>query len=109
MARPATLFEVTLETADSRCVIECAFLNESRRNAILISGPMLKGKRLEFNQIAFLAVSTDRPSVGQQHRVRAKRKRRRAYLQRKKTALRVSARRPAPGKQRRKKEPGPEE
>ena len=43
--------------------------------------------------------------VGQQHRVQAKRKRRRAYLERKKAALRASAAQPASGKQRAKKEP----
>jgi len=59
-------------------------------------------------QIALLAVSTDRFPVGQQHRVRAKRKRRRAYVQRKKAALRASATRPASAKQRAKKEPGAE-
>jgi hypothetical protein len=42
--------------------------------------------------------------VGQQHRVQAKRKRRRAYLERKKAALRASAAQPASGKQRAKKE-----
>jgi hypothetical protein len=36
MARPATLFGVEEDAADSRCVIESgAFLNESCRNAIL--------------------------------------------------------------------------
>ncbi|PYJ20482.1 MAG: hypothetical protein DME99_09910 [Verrucomicrobia bacterium] len=60
-------------------------------------------------QIAFLDVSTDRHSVGQQHRVRAKRKRRRTYLRRKKTAARASATRPTPSKQRTKKEPSPAE
>jgi hypothetical protein len=43
--------------------------------------------------------------VGQKHRVRAKRKRRRAYLQRKKAALRASPTRTTPVKQRLKKEP----
>jgi hypothetical protein len=42
--------------------------------------------------------------VGQQHRVRAKRKRRKAYLERKKTTPRASAAQPASGKQRIKKE-----
>ena len=57
-------------------------------------------------QIAFLGISTDRvPPVGQQHRVRDKRKRRRAYLQRKKAALRANAVQLASGKQRAKKEP----
>jgi len=41
--------------------------------------------------------------MGQQHRVRTKRKRRRAYLQRKKAALRASHREPA--KSRAKKQP----
>src|SRR6266403_1352861 len=48
-------------------------------------------------------------AVGQQHRVRAKRKRRRAYVQRKKTAQRASATRTTPAKQRPKKEPEPTE
>jgi len=47
--------------------------------------------------------------VGQQHRVRAKRKRRRAYLERKKAALRASVAQPAPGKQRARKEAAAEE
>jgi len=47
--------------------------------------------------------------VGQQHRVRGKRKRRKAYLERKKAALRVSAMQPASGKQRAKKESNAEE
>jgi len=47
--------------------------------------------------------------VGQQHRVQAKRKRRRAYLERKKEALRASASQPASGKQRAKKAPDAEE
>jgi len=67
------------------------------------------GKQSAFNQIAFLIVSTDRLPVGQQHRVQAKRKRRRAYLERKKTALRTSAAQPVSGKQRAKKEPATEE
>jgi hypothetical protein len=66
-------------------------------------------KQSEFNQIAFLIVSTDRHPVGQQHRVRSKRKRRRAYLERKKAALQASAMQPASGKQRIKKEPAAEE
>ncbi|PYL33171.1 MAG: hypothetical protein DMF38_12555 [Verrucomicrobia bacterium] len=66
-------------------------------------------KQSEFNQIAFPVVSTDRHSVGQQHRVRGKRKRRKAYLERKKAALRVSAMQPASGKQRAKKESNAEE
>jgi hypothetical protein len=68
-----------------------------------------KSKPSEFNQIAFLIVSTDRLPVGQQHRVRAKRKRHRAYLERKKAALRASAAQPASGKQRTKKEPAAED
>jgi hypothetical protein len=45
--------------------------------------------------------------VGQQHRVRAKRKRRKAYLKRKKAALRAAAQKRLAGKQRVKKEPVP--
>jgi hypothetical protein len=55
-----------------------------------------------------IAFSTFQPidnAVGQKHRVRAKRKRRRAYLQRKKSALRATATRPAAAKQRAKQEP----
>jgi hypothetical protein len=47
--------------------------------------------------------------VGQQHRVQAKRKRRKAYLERKKAALRASAVQPASGKQRAKKDSAAEE
>ena len=54
-------------------------------------------------QIAFAGVSTDRRSMGQQHRTRAKRRRRRAYLQRKKASFRSARREPA--KPRAKKEP----
>jgi hypothetical protein len=54
-------------------------------------------------QIAFPGVSTDRRSMSQQHRTRTKRRRRKAYLERKKMSLR-SARREA-AKLRRKKEP----
>jgi hypothetical protein len=49
--------------------------------------------------IAFLRFSIDRDSMGQQHRVQIKRKRRRAYLERKKTADRAATKRPAPAKQ----------
>jgi len=49
-------------------------------------------------QIACLDLSTYRGGMGQQHRVRTKRKRRRAYLQRKKAALRASHREPAKSK-----------
>jgi len=69
---------------------------------------MRECEQSEFNQIAFLIVSTDKLPVGQQHRVRDKRKRRRAYLQRKKAASRASAVQPASGKQRTKKEPAAE-
>jgi hypothetical protein len=55
--------------------------------------------------IAFLDVSMDRHYMGQQHRVRAKRKRRLAYLQRKKGTLRAAATRPMPAKQQTQKEP----
>ena len=36
------------------------FLNESRRNAIAISARTLQYEIIEFNQIAFLIVSTDK-------------------------------------------------
>jgi len=109
MARPATLFGVEEDATDSRCVIESgAFLNESRRNAIADFGSNAGEENgREFNQIAFLMVSTDRDPVGQQHRVQDKRKRRRAYLERKKAALRASASQPASAKQRAKKESAP--
>jgi hypothetical protein len=55
-------------------------------------------------QIAFHGFSIDRDSMGQQHRVRIKRKRRVAYLRRKKAALRVAAPRPVPAKQQAQKE-----
>jgi hypothetical protein len=65
MARPATLFGVEEDAADSRCVIESgAFLNESRRNAIAISARMPEQETIEFNQIAFRVVSTDRHPRG---------------------------------------------
>ncbi len=65
MARPATLFGVEENAADSRCVIESgAFLNESRRNAILISTQTLEKETIDFNPIAFLIVSTDRHPRG---------------------------------------------
>jgi hypothetical protein len=54
--------------------------------------------------IAFLRFSIDRDFMGQQHRVRAKRKRRLAYLRRKKATLRSAAARPAPTKQQTQKE-----
>jgi hypothetical protein len=110
MASPTTLFGVEEDAADSRSVIESgAFLNESCRNAIVISARIPEQKTIEFNQIAFRVVSTDNIRVGQQHRTQAKRKRRRAYLERKKAALRASAAQPASGKQRAKKESAPEE
>jgi hypothetical protein len=46
-------------------------------------------------QIASLDLSTYRGVMGQQHRVRTKRRRRRAYLQRKKAALHAIRREPA--------------
>ena len=49
--------------------------------------------------IAFLYVSIDRDSMGQQQRVRAKRKRRLAYLRRKKASARAAATRSVPSKQ----------
>ena len=54
--------------------------------------------------IAFLRFSIHRDSMGQQHRVQNKRKRRRAYLQRKKESERAGTKRPAPGKQQAQKE-----
>jgi len=50
-------------------------------------------------QIAFLTVSTDKHApMGQQHRVRTKRKRRKAYLQRKRASFRATRREPAKSK-----------
>ena len=54
--------------------------------------------------IAFLEFSIHRDSMGQQHRVQIKRKRRRAYLRRKKASQRVVVARPAPAKQQAQKE-----
>jgi hypothetical protein len=54
--------------------------------------------------IAFLRISIHRGSMGQQHRVQIKRKRRRAYLQRKKASQRAAKPRPAPAKQQAQKE-----
>jgi len=54
--------------------------------------------------IAFLRFSIHRDSMGQQLRVKIKRKRRRAYLQRKKASQRVAAKRPVPAKQQAQKE-----
>jgi hypothetical protein len=49
------------DAADSPCVIESVpFLNESYRNAILISTSCLEHEMLGGIQIAFLVVSTDR-------------------------------------------------
>jgi len=58
-------------------------------------------------QIAFLNVSTDKHApMGQQHRVRAKRKRRKAYLERKRATVRATRREPAKSKP--KKQAAPE-
>jgi hydroxyacyl-ACP dehydratase HTD2-like protein with hotdog domain len=54
--------------------------------------------------IAFLGFLIHRDSMGQQHRVRIKRKRRLAYLRRKKASLRAAAARPASVKQQAQKE-----
>jgi hypothetical protein len=59
--------------------------------------------------IAFLGFSIDRDSMGQQHRVRVKRKRRVAYLRRKKASLRGAPARPVPAKQQAQKEPAASE
>jgi len=49
--------------------------------------------------IAFPRLSIDRDFMGQKHRVRVKRKRREAYLRRKKAARRAAATRSTPVKQ----------
>jgi hypothetical protein len=54
--------------------------------------------------IAFLRFSIHRDSMGQQLRAKIKRKRRRAYLQRKKASQRAATKRPAPAKQQAQKE-----
>jgi hypothetical protein len=54
--------------------------------------------------IAFLRFSIHRDAMGQQHRVQIKRKRRRAYLQRKKAMQRAATKRPVPAKQQAQKE-----
>ena len=56
------------------------------------------------SRIAFLNVSIDKDSMGQQLRVRAKRKRRISYLRRKNAAVRAVAMRPKPSKQQSQKE-----
>jgi len=54
-------------------------------------------------QIAFFNVSTDKHApMGQQHRARAKRKRRKAYLQRKSASFRATRREPAKSKPKKK-------
>jgi hypothetical protein len=55
-------------------------------------------------QIAFLYISIDRDSMGQQHRVRVKRQRRLAYLRRKKAAARAAVTRSVTSKQQTQKE-----
>src|SRR4029453_11948925 len=75
-----------------------------RSNANANFGLMGRSEHIDARiQIAFSGVSIDRRSMGQQHRTRAKRRRRRAYLQHKKTSLRSTRREPA--KPRAKKEP----
>jgi hypothetical protein len=54
--------------------------------------------------IAFFGFSIHRDSMGQQHRVRIKRKRRLAYLRRKKASPRAAVARPVPAKQQAQKE-----
>jgi hypothetical protein len=49
--------------------------------------------------IAFLRFSIHRDSMGQQHKVQIKRKRRRAYLRRRKASQRAAAVRPVPKQQ----------
>jgi hypothetical protein len=78
------------------------FNNESWANAIAILAWRLQEPECGLRFFEFQPIDT---IVGQQHRVRAKRKRRRAYLQRKKATLRASGARAAPGKQRAKNEP----
>ena len=60
-------------------------------------------------RIAFVRFSIDRDSMGQQHRVRVKRKRRVAYVRRKNAARRVAATRSTPAKQPAQKESGASE
>ena len=58
--------------------------------------------------IAFVRFSIHKDSMGQQHKVQIKRKRRRAYLRRKKASQRAAAARPVP-KQPAQKEPATSE
>jgi hypothetical protein len=112
-ASPLKLPGVTVKSADSRCAISVPFNNKSREKAITISkdkaGLLRVGTESVSMPIAFLRFSIDRHSMGQQHRVRMKRKRRVAYLRRKKASQRAAAARPAPAKQQAQKESVPAE
>ena len=57
-----------------------------------------------FNTDCVSRISIHRDSMGQQHRVRIKRKRRLAYLRRKKASPRAAVARPAPAKHQAQKE-----
>ena len=65
MARPATLFGVEEDAADSRCVIESVWsgaffrrIAQKRNRDFLLE--RWQYEIIEFNQIAFLIVSTDK-------------------------------------------------
>src|SRR5262249_13956458 len=112
-ASPLKLPGVTVKSADSRCAISVPFNNDCREKAITISdykvGLLHVGTESVSMPIAFLPFSIDRHSMGQQHRVRMKRKRRVAYLRRKKASQRAAAARPGPAKQQAQKESVPAE
>jgi hypothetical protein len=111
MARPATLFGVEEDAADSRFVIESGalFKRIAQKRSPDFGSSATVGNNRSSIRLRFSSFQPIRIPVGQQHRVRDKRKRRRAYLERKKTARRASAAQSVSGKQRTKKEPAAEE
>src|SRR6266403_168830 len=83
-------------------------LPHKMRTTLLVSqnvsplGHPLDSLELTTSGVACPIISTYRRNMGQQHRVRAKRKRRRAYLERKKASLKSARRetsKPKPKKQ----------
>jgi len=63
-------------------------------------------RAIGFNADCVSAIFNHRDSMGQQLRVKNKRKRRRAYLERKKESHRAATKRPAPAKQQAQKQSG---
>ncbi|PYJ47640.1 MAG: hypothetical protein DME85_04450 [Verrucomicrobia bacterium] len=84
---PRTLFGVTAIVADCRPIIESVLIvnNESWPNAIPHFGFRIISARFGLRSTS----QRVKNFMGQQHRVQAKRKRHRAYLKRKKAALRA--------------------